>query len=500
MTPEMLAEQELQKAKHPLNGKSYESELKEWIEFEKSAIELISIVGQLWFDKSVELIVFRNQLVDRSASEILNLHQYAKNIVKQSINITDTLELSKELLKLDLAPSRIDIGKLNAQWLKEKADFKSKSDFVSNKLTQYIGKDKRTMKAKDVVLYGFGRIGRLAARELISQAGKGEQLRLKAIVTRSNTDEDITKRADLLRVDSVHGPFPGTIIEDFENKALIVNGHTIKMIAANSPESTDYESYGIHNALIIDNTGVSRDREGLSKHLLAKGINQVLLTAPGQGDIPNVVYGVNHETLNLEKEQIFSAASCTTNAIVPVLQVIENSLGIERGHIETIHSYTNDQNLLDNYHKKYRRGRSAALNLVITETGADKAVAKVIPGLAGKLTGNAVRVPTPDVSLAILSLTIKNTTTKDQVNALLRDAALNGELVEQIQYSYFNELVSTDLVGNPCAAIVDSPATIVSKDQKNVVLYVWYDNEYGYTRQVMRLAKHLADVIRLKYY
>ncbi|MBA2582988.1 MAG: glyceraldehyde-3-phosphate dehydrogenase [Bacteroidetes bacterium] len=496
----MLAEQELQKAKHPLNGKSYESELKEWIEFEKSAIELISIVGQLWFDKSVELIVFRNQLVDRSASEILNLHQYAKNIVKQSINITDTLELSKELLKLDLAPSRIDIGKLNAQWLKEKADFKSKSDFVSNKLTQYIGKDKRTMKAKDVVLYGFGRIGRLAARELISQAGKGEQLRLKAIVTRSNTDEDITKRADLLRVDSVHGPFPGTIIEDFENKALIVNGHTIKMIAANSPESTDYESYGIHNALIIDNTGVSRDREGLSKHLLAKGINQVLLTAPGQGDIPNVVYGVNHETLNLEKEQIFSAASCTTNAIVPVLQVIENSLGIERGHIETIHSYTNDQNLLDNYHKKYRRGRSAALNLVITETGADKAVAKVIPGLAGKLTGNAVRVPTPDVSLAILSLTIKNTTTKDQVNALLRDAALNGELVEQIQYSYFNELVSTDLVGNPCAAIVDSPATIVSKDQKNVVLYVWYDNEYGYTRQVMRLAKHLADVIRLKYY
>ncbi len=500
MTPEMLAEQENLKAQKPMNGKSYESELKEWIEYEKAAIELISIVGQLWFDKSVELIIFRNQLVDRSASEILNLHQYAKNIVKQSINITDTLDLSKELLKLDLAPSRIDIGKLNAEWLKEKTDYTNKADFVTTKLNSYIGLDKRTMKAKDVVLYGFGRIGRLAARELISQAGKGEQLRLKAIVTRSNSDEDIAKRADLLRVDSVHGPFPGTIIEDFANKALIVNGHTIKMIAANSPESIDYESYGIKDALIIDNTGVSRDREGLSLHLKSKGINQVLLTAPGQGNIPNVVFGVNHETLNLEKEQIFSAASCTTNAIVPVLQVIENSLGIERGHIETIHSYTNDQNLLDNFHKKYRRGRSAALNLVITETGADKAVAKVIPGLAGKLTGNAVRVPTPDVSLAILSLTIKKDTTKDGVNALLRDAALSGDLVEQIQYSYFNELVSTDLVGNPCASIVDSPATIVSHDHKNVVLYVWYDNEYGYTRQVMRLAKHLADVIRLKYY
>jgi glyceraldehyde 3-phosphate dehydrogenase len=209
---------------------------------------------------------------------------------------------------------------------------------------------------------------------------------------------------------------------------------------------------------------------------------------------------VNHEGIDLSKENIYSAASCTTNAIVPVLQVIENKLGIERGHIETIHSYTNDQNLLDNYHKKYRRGRSAALNLVITETGADKAVSKVLPGLTGKLTGNAVRVPTPDVSLAILSLTVKNETTKDDVNALLKDAALNGELVEQIQYSYSNELVSTDIVGNPCASVVDSPATIVSKDKKNVVLYVWYDNEYGYTRQVMRLAKHLAEVIRLKYY
>ena len=505
MTPEMLAQQEQeklqqQKIQQSTNGKSYESELSEWIECEKAAIELIRVVGQLWFDKSVELIIFRNQLVDRSASEILNLHQYAKNFVKQPINIFDTLELSKHLLNFDLAPSRIDIGKLNAEWLKEQALYKDKPEFIAKKLANYIGKDKRTMKAKDVVLYGFGRIGRLAARELIAQAGKGEQLRLKAIVTRSNSDTDIIKRADLLRVDSVHGPFPGTIIEDLQNKALIVNGHTIKMIASNSPETIDYESYGIKDALVIDNTGVSRDREGLSEHLKAKGISQVLLTAPGQGDIPNVVFGVNHEVLDLEKEQIFSAASCTTNAIVPVLKVIESSLGIERGHIETIHSYTNDQNLLDNYHKKYRRGRSAALNLVITETGADKAVSKVIPELAGKLTGNAVRVPTPDVSLAILSLTVKKETNKDDVNALLLDAALNGELVEQIQYSYSNELVSTDLVGNPCASIVDSPATIVSKDHKNVVLYVWYDNEYGYTRQVMRLAKHLADVIRLKYY
>jgi glyceraldehyde 3-phosphate dehydrogenase len=212
-----------------------------------------------------------------------------------------------------------------------------------------------------------------------------------------------------------------------------------------------------------------------------------------------VVYGINQKE-HAPDETIFSAASCTTNAIVPVLAVIDRTLGIERGHIETIHSYTNDQNLLDNFHKKYRRGRSAAVNMVITETGADKAVSKALPQLAGKITGNSVRVPTPNVSLAILNLTVGKQTTKEDINELLKDAALNGGLVEQIQYLYSNETVSSDLVGNPCASIVDSPATIVSKDAKNVVLYVWYDNEYGYSRQVIRFAKYLSNVIRLTYY
>ncbi len=485
-----------------MNGASnlYEQELNEWIEFERSAIELISVVGHLWFEKSVELIIFRNQLVDRSASEILNLHLYAKNIVKQPINIKDTLALALAVQKLDLCPSRIDIGKLGAEWLSEKANFKNELEFVTNKLSGHIGKDKLSLKPKDVVLYGFGRIGRLLARELIAQAGKGEQLRLRAVVLRSRGDSsDLKKRAELLRTDSVHGPFPGTVIEDYEKNALIVNGHTIHFIGADKPDSIDYTAYGINDALLIDNTGISRDREGLSRHLKSKGVSKVLLTAPGKGDIPNIVHGVNHNDYKAD-EQIFSAASCTTNAIVPILSVIEDSLGIERGHIETIHSYTNDQNLLDNYHPKFRRGRSAAVNMVITETGADKAVAKVLPKLEGKLTGNSVRVPTPDVSLAILSLTVKQQTTRDDVNEILRHAALQGDLIEQIQYSYSQELVSSDCIGNPCASIVDSPATIVSKDQKNIILYIWYDNEYGYSRQVIRFAKHLSQVIRLSYY
>ncbi|MBI2270874.1 MAG: glyceraldehyde-3-phosphate dehydrogenase [Bacteroidetes bacterium] len=479
---------------------TYESELGSWIEQEKAAIDLIKAVGDLWFEKSVELIIFRNQLIDRSSSEIMNLHLYAKQMVKQPITIFDTAMLANELLKLNLAPSRIDIGRLCSEWLNEKANYKTAGDFVGKKLEDFIGKEKSKLKPKDVVLYGFGRIGRLAAREIIAQAGKGMQLRLRAIVTRSNSNEDITKRADLLKTDSVHGPFPGTIIEDLENKALIINGHTVKMIAAKNPDEIDYESYGITNALLIDNTGVARDRAGLSKHLKSKGISKVLLTAPGKGDIPNVVYGINQSKLEIEKEQVFSAASCTTNAIIPVLKVIEESLGINHGHIETIHSYTNDQNLLDNYHPKHRRGRSAALNMVITETGAGSAITKVLPVLKGKLTANSVRVPTPNVSLAILALTVKKETDKETVNEILKNAALKGDLVEQIQYYYSNELVSSDVIGNPCASVFDSQSTLVSEDKQSIVLYVWYDNEYGYTRQVIRLAKYIAEVIPLRYY
>jgi glyceraldehyde 3-phosphate dehydrogenase len=483
----------------PVAKTEYEKKLHDWIELEKAAVELIHEIGSLWFDKSIELILFRNQLVDRSASEIMSLHHYAANVVKQPISVKDTLALARSINQLPgLVPARIDIGKLAAEWLSEQGSAASVDAFIAQKLGGFIGVQPSNH-PQDVVLYGFGRIGRIAARELIVQAGKGEQLRLRAIVTRSNSDEDIIKRAELLRVDSVHGPFPGPVIEDLENKCIFVNGHQILMLAAKNPQDIDYTQYGIENALLIDNTGVARDREGLSLHLQAKGIAKVLLTAPGKGDIPNVVYGVNQDAPAAD-ELIFSAASCTTNAIVPVLKVISEKLGIERGHIETVHSYTNDQNLLDNYHSKYRRGRAAALNLVITETGADKAVAKVLPHLAGKLTGNAVRVPTPNVSLAILSLTVNRTTSKDEVNELMKQAALHGDLVEQIQYSFSNELVSSDLVGNPCSSIFDSPATIVSKDGKNIVLYVWYDNEYGYTRQVIRFSKKICQVGRKTYY
>ena len=473
---------------------NYKEELKARILEERAAIELIKITSDLSFERSIELTIFRNQLIDKRSSEILNLHEYAKAFVEKPINIKETLAIAKAIAESNITVSKIDIGKLTYEWIKEKDSYENIKSFIIEKL-KFIDDTNIQFKPKDVILFGFGRIGRLLARELMSQKGKGEQLRLRVIVLRNIDDQSIIKRASLLSTDSVHGKFPGTVITDLENKALIINGHSVKLIMASNPEEVDYTKYEINNALLIDNTGVYRDKQALTRHLKAEGVSKVLLTAPGN-EIPNIVFGANHLKYDINSFDIFSAASCTTNAITPILKVVNDKLGIEKGHIETIHAYTNDQNLVDNMHKKERRGRAAALNMVITNTGAGKAVVKVIPELEGKLTANAVRVPTPNGSLAILNLILQNPTNVNDINNIMKQAALEGELVEQINYSLSNELVSTDIVGNNAPAVYDSPATISSKDGKSIVLYVWYDNEYGYSRQVMRLAKYISNVRR----
>ena len=270
-------------------------------------------------------------------------------------------------------------------------------------------------------LYGFGRIGRLVARELMTKTGKGSQLRLRAIVTRGAIDAVVLeKRASLLRNDSVHGDFSGTVTTDLENESLIINGTTVRIISANQPEDIDYTKYGINDALIIDNTGVFRDKEALTRLKNSQGADKVLLTAPGKG-IPNIVHGVNHLENNPDEIDIFSAASCTTNAITPILKAVEDTYGVKSGHLETIHAYTNDQNLVDNFHKKYRRGRAAALNMVITETGAGSAVTKALPIFEGKLTSNAIRVPVPNGSLAILKLRVRKRSSVEAMNATLKN-------------------------------------------------------------------------------
>jgi len=480
------------------NNTLYEKELSFQADRRKAGVEFIKIISDLWFDKSIELIFFRNQLIDRNVSDIMNLHEYAGEFVQKPIIVFDSVEIARTILNLDLPPSKIDIGKLTYEYHLEDNKYNNARAFVIDKLKD--AKNSQEIKPKDVVLYGFGRIGRLLAREMMSKIGKGQQLRLRAIVTRDRNDEQsLEKRASLLRYDSVHGDFEGSVSADTENNALIINGTTVYVITANSPEEIDYTSYGIEDALVIDNTGVFTTEEALKRHLTSKGVGKVLLTAPGKG-VPNIVYGVNHNDYNPDEVSIFSAASCTTNAITPILKAVEDTLGVVKGHLETIHSYTNDQNLVDNMHKKYRRGRAAALNMVITETGAGSAVAKALPSLTGKLTSNAIRVPVPNGSLVVLNLEVGKSTSIKEVNTIMKQYALEGELVEQIKYSLNNELVSSDIIGTSAPSIYDSNATIVSGDGKNIVLYIWYDNEYGYSHQVIRLAKYIAKVRRYSYY
>lgn len=482
--------------------KHTDATLDTWRKKEKMALKLIKLVGDLRFDKSIELVLFRRDIYDTRPSQLLANHLLAQNYIGDSITIEDTMTLAQAIANIEqLPPARIDLGKLCTEWMTEKGNFASADAFVTDKFKAFIGQEDKSLEAKDVVLYGFGRIGRLAARRIISLTGKGEQLRLKAIVLRpklKDVGEELEKRAALLRTDSVHGDFGGNVIVDVENQALVINGNQVKVIFAGSPTEVNYEEYGIHDAIVIDNTGVWRNKAALSNHM-QPGVSQVMLTAPGD-DIPNIVYGVNESDLNLEEDKVLCAASCTTNAIAPILKVLNDSFSIEKGHVETIHSYTSDQNLLDNFHKKPRRGRGAATNMVLTNTGAAKAVAKVIPELAGVLTGNAVRVPTPNVSLAIMSLTLKEATTVEEVNDTIKNAAFHGDLVEQIHYSNNTEYVSSNAIGATTTSVLDAPSTIVSKDGKNVTIYAWYDNEFGYTCQVIRLAKHIAKVRRVCYY
>ncbi|HDZ57557.1 MAG TPA: glyceraldehyde-3-phosphate dehydrogenase [Pseudomonas xinjiangensis] len=467
----------------------YDQCLEAWTEREATAEAMIPLIGRLYRENNVVTSIYGRGLVNRSVISLLKSHRFARQIDNSELSVHDTFPVIKTLLEMKLGPASIDLGRLVEKFRKQGGD--NLDAFLRDELASVIDKKGDRRQGRDVVLYGFGRIGRLLARIMVEKTGAGDGLRLRAIVVRKGASNDLAKRASLLRRDSVHGSFQGTITIDEENNTLTANGNVIQVIYASDPSSVVYTQYGIKDAIIVDNTGVWRDEAGLAQHLKCPGASQVVLTAPGKGDLKNIVHGINHATITPE-DKIISAASCTTNAIVPVLKAINDKYGIENGHVETVHSYTNDQNLIDNFHKGNRRGRSAALNMVITETGAAKAVAKALPELAGKLSGNAIRVPTPNVSMAILNLNLKNSTNRDEVNDYLRYMALHSDLHKQIDFTHSLEVVSSDFVGSRHAGVVDAEATICNDNR--VILYVWYDNEFGYSCQVVRILEDMADV------
>ncbi|MAC36090.1 MAG: glyceraldehyde-3-phosphate dehydrogenase [Halieaceae bacterium] len=466
----------------------------DWKEREALSESMIPVVGRLSRERNVKSYIYGRSLVNQSVLDIMKSHRWVRQMEDNELSEFETTPVLNAVHSLDLGPCHLDIGRLAVAYFDKGAGAGlSVEEYVAQELDYLIGSTHKPVDAPvDVVLYGFGRIGRLMARILIAKTDGGDSLRLRAVVVRrGNAEDDLLKRASLLRRDSVHGVFQGTIRVDKERQSFVANGNEVKFIYADSPEDIDYTDYGIDRCIVVDNTGVWRDKKGLARHLQAKGVAKVILTAPGKGEIKNIVAGINDHEI-ADTDQILSAASCTTNAIVPVLKAADDHYGIVAGHVETVHAYTNDQNLIDNYHKAERRGRSAPLNMVLTETGAAKAVSKVLPGLEGKLTGNAIRVPTPNVSMAILNLTLSQQTTREALNEYMRETALHSKMKKQIDYSNSPEVVSSDFVGSRSACVFDAKATIVNGNQ--AVLYLWYDNEYGYSCQVYRVLERMAGI------
>jgi len=458
---------------------------------------MVPIVGRL-YRHGVHVMIYGQSLVNKSPIDIMHAHRFVRQIEANELSELETYPILERLSKMDLPDCEIDLGELAMRCSFFK-DLPSNPDSIDDFLNEQISVNdliiNRPENPQNIVLYGFGRIGRLMARMLAQTTGPGNYFRLKGVVVRKTGDNDLVKRASLLRRDSVHGRFEGTIRVDLENELLVINGNPVKFIYANSPKEVDYSKLGINAPIVIDNTGIWRNEEDLSQHL-DSGASKVILTAPAKGDIRNIVFGVNDSALK-DSDRIISAASCTTNAIVPVLKIISDNYGINSGHIETVHSYTNDQNLIDNFHKGDRRGRSAPLNMVITSTGAVKAVAKAIPELKDKLTGNAIRVPTPNVSLAVLVLNINKSVTRDELNDFLKTSAFASKYREIIGYTNSPEAVSTDFYSSPYATTIDSQATIADGNQ--ITLYCWYDNEYGYTKQVLNLMKKVASIDLMRF-
>ncbi len=334
-----------------------------------------------------------------------------------------------------------------------------------------------------VAINGFGRIGRLVFRAAMERArGAGGDLEIVAI----NDLADIATNALLLKHDSVHGRYPGTVAVDGDH--LIVDGKRIRVTAERDPAKLPHAELGVE--LALECTGLFTDAEKARGHLTA-GAKKVLISAPGKGVDLTVVYGVNHDKLTPD-HTIVSNASCTTNCLAPIVKVMHEAIGVERGLMLTIHSYTNDQALLDQMHKDPRRARAAAVSMIPTTTGAARTVGEVIPELKGKLDGTSVRVPTPNVSLVDFTFTPSRDTTIDEVNAALKAASETNALKGILVYSD-EPLVSRDYNGDPASSTIDSLETTVL-DSKLVRVVSWYDNEWGFSNRMVDTATLMASL------
>jgi glyceraldehyde 3-phosphate dehydrogenase len=334
--------------------------------------------------------------------------------------------------------------------------------------------------ATRVAINGFGRIGRNILR-----AAREYNAELEFVAVNDLTDADTL--AHLLRYDSVHGRYPGEI--EATGEALVVDGDEIRVLAERDPARLPWADLGVD--IVFEATGLFTSREKAQLHLDA-GARKVVITAPAKGEDITVVLGVNHDRYDPDNHHIISNASCTTNCLAPVVKVLLDSFGFRRGIMTTVHSYTNDQNILDLPHKDLRRARAAALSIIPTTTGAAKATGLVLPQVKGRIDGMAMRVPTPNVSIVDLVAEVERDASVEDVNQAMRDAA-SGDLDGVLQVSD-DQLVSVDFVGNPASSIVDARSTF-SIENRLVKVIAWYDNEWGYSARCVDLASYIGERI-----
>ncbi|HCL99032.1 MAG TPA: type I glyceraldehyde-3-phosphate dehydrogenase [Fervidobacterium sp.] len=330
-----------------------------------------------------------------------------------------------------------------------------------------------------IAINGFGRIGRLVLRELIR---RGSDVEVVAI----NDLDKAETLGYLFKYDSVHKTFNGEV--EIKENSIVVNGKEIRVFAEKDPVNLPWAELGVD--VVVESTGKFTERDGAMKHIQA-GAKKVIITAPAKGEDITVVFGCNEELLKPE-HQIISCASCTTNSIASVVKVINDNFGIVTGYLVTVHSYTNDQRILDLPHKDLRRARAAAVNIIPTTTGAAKAVALVVPEVKGKLDGMALRVPTPDGSMSVLTAQVEKSTTTEEVNAKVKEAT-EGRLRGIIKYNT-DQIVSTDIVGTTYAGVYDATLTKVMNGNL-VTVYSWYDNEYGYTCRVVDTIEKVGTLL-----
>ncbi|MEN1783906.1 MAG: glyceraldehyde-3-phosphate dehydrogenase [Bacteroidota bacterium] len=476
------------------NNKSFEKELGFKAHMRKATVEFIKMVSDLWYDRAISIVLFKHEVIDKNVSTILNLHQYAGEFVQKPISIFDAVEILRAIADLKLPPSKIDIGKLTYEFHSETNGHDHIKTFIQDKLKE-AHKSKATH-PKYIVLYGFEQISQLLTRELTRNAGLSNQLRLRAIVTNDRTDfSSLANRALQLRTTPPYGQFNGTITIDEKKQALIINGVTVYFINTKEPHEVDYTRYDISEALVVDTRDKVTPKKSIAAPLKAKGIAKVLL-ASWSDTVPMIVYGVNHKDYPPTKTKVCATGSCRANAIAPILKVIEDSLGIVKGHIDImgadgVSTGVDAVKPINNTPKAYG---------IIATSNTAEVLSSILPTLKGKLSSNTIHTPISQGYLAALHLTTNQKTSAKAVNTIVKKYALEGDLVEQITYALNSAPIPNDAIGTAAPCIYDSSATTVSKDGKSLTLYIWYHAEHGYAHQIIRLAKYLAQVGRYTYY